>query len=108
MQEESEKHKNPYYDRKMICKLIYQESLSFHPENEEATPSKEVITELPVKEPKLESPKKLPSLTKRSPQNEGEGAKQLLQKRTLKEREGDKENEASQSEGEVEEPPTKV
>jgi serine/threonine protein kinase len=32
MQEESQQFKNPAHDRQMICKLIYNESLAFHPE----------------------------------------------------------------------------
>ena len=62
MQKESEKHKNPHFDRQMICKLIYEESLSFHPENEEQETKKETtITQLPIKEAIQQSPKKLPS-----------------------------------------------
>jgi len=33
MQEESLKQKNPWFDRQMICKLIYNESLSYHAED---------------------------------------------------------------------------
>jgi len=54
MQKESEKHKNPYHDRLMICKLIYNESLTFHPEVAKAEPievtsSDNEIEELPLK-----------------------------------------------------------
>ena len=58
MQKESDKKKNPFYDRQMICKLIYNESLTFHPEpdtqtnnvNESKSENKNPeITELPVK-----------------------------------------------------------
>ena len=65
MQAESQKRKDPYFDRKMICKLIYNESLTYHPEEpsspkkepaeksgEEASPKQtDEITELPVKNP---------------------------------------------------------
>jgi hypothetical protein len=37
MQQESDKHKNPYFDKQMICRLIYNESLDFHPDNESDT-----------------------------------------------------------------------
>lgn len=70
MQQESEKHKNPHFDRQMICKLIYEESLSFHPDSEEADDKKETtITQLPIKEAIQQSPKKLPSPLKQSQAN---------------------------------------
>jgi serine/threonine protein kinase len=54
MQKESEKHKNPYFDKQMICRLIYNESLDFHPEKELPAPAKEgaenEIKQLPVPE----------------------------------------------------------
>jgi serine/threonine protein kinase len=36
MQKESDKHKNPYFDKQMICRLIYNESLTFHPDSADA------------------------------------------------------------------------
>lgn len=32
MQKESEKRKDPNYDKQLICMLIYNESLTFHPD----------------------------------------------------------------------------
>jgi len=51
MQVESDKHKNPYFDKQMICRLIYNESLDFHPDPKPEKNDDE-ITELPVKEAK--------------------------------------------------------
>ena len=55
MQRESEKYKNPWHDRQMICKLIYNESLTFHPDVVAPTTESEKdknpeITELPIKQ----------------------------------------------------------
>lgn len=61
MQQESDKHKNPYFDKQMICRLIYNESLDFHPDTDSEAKKKEndkadknasgeaEITELPLK-----------------------------------------------------------
>ena len=73
---------NLQYDRELICKLIYEESLSFHPENEEENePEKETAD----KKEKSEEKKKEEAPLHESPLNTP--SKNVLKKRSNRERE---------------------